>query len=218
MFDWFNRVITSLILLLWSIISLVLRLPATGPYRVNNQQPATRIATPSAQLTASFSAIIPLPATSIQKPVSSTPWGTTEKIGDHIYRAYVGNDPAMGTPGEILAALNAYRKTHGAGELRFDDGLCRLAQLRAQQQDKLGNLDQHQGLIDYMKDDNHWRELNITAIGENASYGYIMSGVHLIEWVFDSDAEHRTNQLNPDWTLACAGVSGVTVDIIFGKR
>ena len=69
-----------------------------------------------------------------------------------------------------------------------------------------------------MADPNHWKELNVTAIGENASYGYVLSGVHLIEWIFDSDIEHRENQLNPNWNLSCAGISGVTVDIIFGKR
>lgn len=124
----------------------------------------------------------------------------------------------MSTPAEILIALNSYRKTHGAGELRSDDGLCKLAQMRAEQQKKSGTLDSHKGLVDYMNDENHWKELNITAIGENASYGYVLSGVHLIEWIFDSDEEHKSNQLNPQWNLACAGTSGVTVDIIFGRR
>lgn len=124
----------------------------------------------------------------------------------------------MGTPAEILQALNSYRRSHNTGEVFSDDKLCSLAQTRAQEQDKLGNLDEHKGLITYMDDPRHWEELNVTSIGENASYGYVLSGVHLIEWVFDSDEEHRSNQLNPNWTLACAGVSRVTVDIIFGKR
>lgn len=124
----------------------------------------------------------------------------------------------MGTPEEILKALNSYRRVHGTGNLSSDENLCRLAQIRAENQEKISTLDAHKGLIEYMNDPDHWRELNITAIGENASYGYVLSGTHLIEWIFDSDPEHRENQLNPEWNLACAGISGVTVDIVFGKR
>jgi len=146
------------------------------------------------------------------------PWGTTEKLGDGLYRTYVANDAQMGSSEEILNALNNYRRSHNSRELSSDQGLCTLALRRAQEQEKLGNLDEHKGLISYMDDPNHWKELNVNAIGENASYGYTLSGVHLIEWVFDSDVEHRTNQLNPDWSLGCAKTAGVTVDIIFGKR
>lgn len=177
------------------------------------------IATPSAVLNASPSAVVKIPATS--EPVDqppSVPWGTTEQVGEHQYRTFVGNDPAMGSPDEILQALNSYRASHGTGQLQSDAKLCGLAEKRAQNQDKTSSLDGHQGLIEYMNVPNHWTELGVTAIGENASYGYVLSGVHLIEWVFNADAEHRDNQLNPNWTLACAGISGKTVDIIFGKR
>lgn len=145
-------------------------------------------------------------------------WGTTDKIGDHIYRTYVGSDSIMGTPEEILNALNVYRKNHGQGQLQSDQKLCDLAQNRAIAQDKLGTLDSHKGLIEYMNNPDSWNQLGVTGIGENASYGYVLSGVHLIEWVFDSDSEHRENQLNPNWTLACAEVFGKTVDIVFGHR
>ena len=167
-----------------------------------------KIATPSAIL--DMPPVIP--------PTPKVPWGTTEKIEDHIYRTFVGNDPKMGTPEEILTALNAYRKNHGAGELGSDQKLCDLAQKRAGTQAKNAALDKHRGLIEYMDNPDHWKELDITSIGENASQGYILSGVHLIEWVFDADSEHRDNQLNPQWTHGCAGISESTVDIIFGKK
>lgn len=212
MFDSFNHFISLLFLLLWSAISAVVPVPATR-----------LIATPSATLTATPAPTkttlnVPTPKTQTIQTSQPVPWGTTEKLGEGLYRTYVANDPAMGTPAEILQALNSYRRAHNAGYVFSDDKLCSLAQSRAQEQDKLGNLDEHKGLIDYMADQSHWSYLNVTGIGENASYGYVLSGVHLIEWVFDSDEEHRENQLNPDWALACAGVSGVTVDIIFGKR
>lgn len=147
------------------------------------------------------------------------PWGTTEKIADHLYRTYVGQDKIMGTPQEILTALNFYRKNHGLNQpLRFDENLCILANRRAAEQDKLGTLDAHQGLVKFMDDPKNWTWLDITSIGENASYGYTLSGTHLIEWVFDADEEHKSNQLNPQWNLACPGISDTTVDILFGKR
>lgn len=178
--------------------------------------PQPKIVTPSRPLekTTPTSAIVSIP----RQPAPNVPWGQTEKLGPGLYRTYVGQDEKMGTPEEILTALNLYRHSHGASELRSDEKLCALSKMRAGQQEKIGTLDSHKGLIDYMNDPNHWRELGVTAIGENASYGYILSGTHLIEWVFDSDSEHRENQLNPSWKLACAGISGVTVDIIFGQR
>lgn len=203
----FNQILTSIILLVWSAISTLL--PPPVPKRP----------TPSARKVVPTSALI-APVTPQKYIVTQTPvpWGTTEKIGEHEYRTYVANDPVMGTPTEILAALNSYRKIHGRGEVKSDDNLCKLATWRAQTQDKAGTLDGHKGLEEYMKDPKHWEELNVSAIGENASYGYVLSGTHLIEWVFDSDVEHRDNQLNPNWNLGCAGISGVTVDIIFGHR
>lgn len=216
--SFFNQFFSLTILSLWSLLSPFLPLPATSI-----QYPESRIATPSAALTATptpTKVTLNVPALKTQTIQTSqpVPWGQTEKIGDHLYRVYVANDPAMGAPEEILSALNNYRRSHNAQELISDPALCQLAQRRAAEQGKMGNLDEHKGLIAYMDNPKHWEELNITAIGENASYGYILSGVHLIEWVFDSDEEHRSNQLNPNWSLGCAGTAGVTVDIIFGKR
>jgi uncharacterized protein YkwD len=146
------------------------------------------------------------------------PWGQTEKLGEHLYRTYVGQDEKMGTPEEILAALNNYRKNHGVGAVREDENICKLAQQRAEEQEQAGNLDGHKGFTEFLAKEDSWRWLDVKAVGENASHGYVLSGVHLIEWVFNADEEHRNNQLNPNWNLACAGVAGTTVDIIFGQR
>ncbi|OGG19442.1 hypothetical protein A2721_02865 [Candidatus Gottesmanbacteria bacterium RIFCSPHIGHO2_01_FULL_47_48] len=188
-----------------------------------NQQLAAYIktVTPQTTISASTSALPTKFTTSpaYQSPSQpKTPWGSTEKIGDHLYRTYVGQDEKMATPDEILQALNTYRQNHGQGTLHKDDKLCAFAQLRADEQARLGNLDSHAGFTKYFEDKNNWQELGITGAGENASQGYTLSGTHLIEWVFSADDEHRSNQLNPNWTLACATVSGSTVDIIFGKR
>lgn len=196
-------------------------LPKYEPPTVVQQTRQVEIPSTNLEKAASTSAVLPVPSSAPAQPTQSTvntPWGTTEKIGEHEYRTYVGNDPAMGSPEEILKALNSYRASHGQGQLQSGSKLCSLALKRAQDQDKMATLDDHKGLIEYMNDPKSWTELNITSIGENASYGYVLSGVHLIEWVFDADAEHRDNQLNPAWNLACAQTFGKTVDIIFGKR
>lgn len=158
------------------------------------------------------------PKSSDLSPSPSVPWGTTIKIGEHLYRTYVGSDEKMGTQEEILIALNNYRKNHNVGPVRVDENICILANRRATEQNKAGSLDSHKGFQDFMTKDGSWQWLDVKSIGENASYGYVLSGTHLIEWVFDSDIEHKENQLNPVWNLACAGISGVTVDIIFGQR
>jgi uncharacterized protein YkwD len=149
---------------------------------------------------------------------NNVPWGTTEKLGEHLYRTYVGADEKMGTPQEILAALNNYRKNHGVGTVREDENICKLAKQRAEEQNTAGGLDGHKGFSEFMAKEDSWPWLDVKAAGENASYGYVLSGVHLIEWVFNADVEHRDNQLNPAWNLACAAVSGTTVDIVFGQR
>lgn len=168
-----------------------------------------KIATPSAQLVK--------PPALVQAVDTLVPWGTTEKIGEHLYRTYVGQDEKMGTVEEILTALNAYRKNHHIDQaLQTDENLCRFAQNRAKEQEK--GLDSHKGFTEFLNKPDNWRWLGVKSIGENASFGYVLTGAHLIEWVFDADEEHRSNQLNPEWNLACAAVSETTVDILFAKR
>lgn len=211
-----NQIISSLLLL-----SITLLSPYIAPFLPKISTTITpnfpKVIVPAKNIIASRSATLSIPTP--VPPVSTVvPWGQTEKLGPGLYRTYVENDPTMGTPGEILQALNVYRRSHNRGELQSDPNLCSLAQKRANEQDQAGTLDSHKGLENYMNDPKHWQELDVTAIGENASYGYVLSGTHLIEWVFNADEEHRDNQLNPNWNLACPAVVGVTVDIIFGKR
>lgn len=151
-------------------------------------------------------------------PAVKIPWGTTEKVADHTYRTYVGQDDKMGTPQEILDALNKYRQQHGQNTLSQDDKLCEIAKWRAEQQAKINNLDGHKGLKDYLEDPKHWEYIDLQAVGENASYGYILTGTHLIEWVFDADEEHRDNQLDPKWNRACAATNGSLVEVMFGRK
>ncbi|MFO0703123.1 MAG: hypothetical protein U0525_00145 [Patescibacteria group bacterium] len=152
-------------------------------------------------------------------PLPTIPWGTTEKVGDHTYRTYVGDDPVMSTPEELEQAINKYRVTHDLSELPISDPLCRLADYRIKQLEAINGLDSHKGFEDYLDEDENWQNLpRFVSVGENNSYGYQLSGTHLIEWVFDADEEHRSNQLNPKWNRMCTRISGTIVEIVFGQE
>jgi len=152
-------------------------------------------------------------------PAPTIPWGTTEKVDEHTYRTYVGDDEVMSTADELHVAMNKYRVAHGAGELVVSDTLCRLADMRIAQLVAIGGLDSHKGFKDYLANDSNWDNLpGFRSVGENNSYGYRLSGTHLIEWVFDADEEHRSNQQNPKWNRICTRISDTIVEIVFGQE
>lgn len=152
-------------------------------------------------------------------PAPTIPWGTTEKVGEHTYRTYVGDDEIMSTADELTQALNKYRNTHSVQELVVSDTLCKLADRRINELSAIGGLDSHKGFKDYLAIDSNWDNLpNFKSVGENNSYGYRLTGTHLIEWVFDADEEHRSNQINPKWNRVCVRISDTIVEIIFGQE
>lgn len=147
------------------------------------------------------------------------PWGTTEKLAEHTYRTYVGEDEIMSSVEELHNALNKYRANHGVQELFVSDQLCRIADFRIAQLDAIDGLDAHKGFKEYLSDGKNWENIpRFVSVGENNSYGYKLSGTHLIEWVFDADEEHRSNQMNPKWNRVCSRISGTIVEIIFGEE
>jgi len=162
--------------------------------------------------------LTPTPASKIiiPKPApDSDPWGVAIKIGEHTYKIKVQNDTVMGTPDEILQALNNLRARNNVQQLKKDDRLCSYTEVRAQYQNSLGKTDAHAGFIDFLENQDGFRKLGYARVGENSSYGYILSGVHLIEFVYMQSPEHNTNQLNPAWDHACAGASGYATNLVF---
>lgn len=148
---------------------------------------------------------------------ASDPWGVAKQVSEHTWTMKIGMDPAMATPQEILDALNAYRQLHGSGNLAWDNNLGTYAQSRAEYFNKIGNIDEHKGFMEFTSDINNLKQLNFYYLGENSSYGYKMTGTHLIEWIYAGDKPHDDNQLNPQWTHVGVGVSGTETDLIFGK-
>jgi len=148
-------------------------------------------------------------------PKDNSPWGVAQKIGEHTYQIKVQNDAQMGTPDEILSALNDLRRRNGAQALQKDSRLCDYTVQRAKYQDSLGKTDAHAGFEDFLTNLNGFEKLGYGRVGENSSYGYVMSGVHLIEFVYMQSPEHNANQLNPDWDRGCVGTAGSATNLLF---
>jgi len=146
---------------------------------------------------------------------SNVAWGEAKKIDTHTYTMRLTPDSTMGTPQEILNALNAYRRLHGKGTLAWDDKLAGFANTRAEYFSQRGNLDSHAGFLEYLNNQDGFKKLGFANVGENSSIGFTLQAVHLIEWVYAGDAEHNNNQLNSEWSYVGIGVNGNATDLVF---
>ena len=124
-------------------------------------------------------------------------------------------DPQMATPQDIFQALNEYRRTYGSSVLTWNTKLADYAQSRAKFFVANKGLDSHQGFNNYLTNDNGFDQLGFTALGENASYGYRLNGVHLIEWIYAGDEPHDQNQKDNRWAYVGIGVNGTASCLIF---
>ncbi len=148
-------------------------------------------------------------------PTDSGEWGIAVKTGEHTYQIKVNNDAQMGTPAQILNAINDLRIRNGAQPLKTNEKICAYAQSRAEYFTKIRQVDEHKGFKEFLENDDGFEKLGFGSLGENSSYGYIMSGVHLIEFVYMRSPEHNKNQLDPKWDHGCVGVSESATNIIF---
>ena len=170
-------------------------------------------ATPTPTPTTPLPTIAPTVAT--QPPEGNGEWGVAEKVDDVTYKIKVGNDPAMATPSEVVAALNVYRSVNGRGSLTWDDKLGNYAQTRANTFQSLGNTDKHAGFNDYLENGNGFQDLGFYRVGENSYWGGKLTGTHLIEWVFSQSPGHNENQLSDQWSHVGVGVTDSSVNLIF---
>ncbi|HJZ05095.1 MAG TPA: CAP domain-containing protein [Patescibacteria group bacterium] len=183
-------------------------------------------------LSLQFTYRIPLlsPAYSLTKPASipqptprefsyvypnTDPWGQIKKVSDHTYTIRVENDAQMTTADELLSAINNLRQSVGSQPLKTDPRLCDYTQSRAQHFEKIEGTDAHAGFQDFLENEDGFIKLGYGRLGENSSYGFILTGVHLVEWVYMSSPEHNANQLDPAWDHGCAGVAGISTNILF---
>jgi uncharacterized protein YkwD len=151
--------------------------------------------------------------------VASNPtgeWGVPSKTSNDTWTMKINSDSKTSTPRELFDALNQYRSVHGKSTLAWNDKLAQLAQYRAEQQAKLGKGDEHAGLNEYFANKDNFKAIGFSHIAENSSYGFQLSGVHLIEWMYAADAPHNNNQLSSSWSDVGVGISGTFSDIVFG--
>jgi uncharacterized protein YkwD len=157
-----------------------------------------------------------IPVVKVAPTIDTEPWGVAKQIGEHTYTMKINQDPAMGSPKEILDALNEYRRRNGVAVLMWDEKLANYAQFRAVYFNNNKSLDEHKGFIDFLNNEDGFNKLSFTSLGENSSFGYKLTGVHLIEWIYAGDEPHNKNQLNKDWAYVGIGVQGSATCLIFG--
>jgi uncharacterized protein YkwD len=147
---------------------------------------------------------------------NTQPWGIAQQISEHTWTMKVGEDSVMATPSEILIALNIYRVNHGSQNLILDQKLTNYAQSRASFFVSNKGLDSHQGFNNFLEKEDGFNKLGFTWVGENASFGYRLNGVHLIEWIYAGDEAHDKNQLDNRWNYVGIGVVKTATCLIFG--
>jgi len=153
----------------------------------------------------------------IAKPtVDVGPWGVAKQVSEHTWTMKIEPDAVMGSPKEIMDALNEYRRRFGVAILMWDEKLAAYALSRSEFFVKNKGLDEHKGFINYLNNEDGFNKIGFTALGENSSYGYKMNGVHLIEWIYAGDKPHNDNQLNKDWAYVGIGTAGTATCLIFG--
>lgn len=145
-------------------------------------------------------------------------WGKAKQISEYGWTMNVGFDTKMATAQEILIALNSYRQRHGRNGLNWSDRLVDYANIRAKYFTSIGNLDEHVGFSEYLKNEDNLKKLGFWSVGENSSFGYQLEATHLIEWIYAGDKPHDDNQLSADWTHVGIGVDGSQTDLIFGGQ
>jgi len=145
----------------------------------------------------------------------TSPWGVATQIGEHTWTMKVGEDSKMATAAEILKAVNDYRQKSGSQILVLDNKLTAYAQSRADFFYSEDKLDSHVGFINFLDNEDGFNKLGFSQLGENASLGYQLNGVHLIEWVYAGDDAHNKNQLNNSWDHVGIGVKGTASCLIF---
>lgn len=153
--------------------------------------------------------------------IDTDEWGKVKQISEHTYTQKVGSDAIMGSPADLLIALNNFRNKYDRSSLIWDDSLSSWAQSRAQTFANLKNVDEHAGFNAEVE--NKFNEFGgrFTKLGENAGFGGRLDAVHWIEWLFASDEPHKNNMLG-DWShvgIATASNDGFNygIDFIFGK-
>jgi uncharacterized protein YkwD len=129
----------------------------------------------------------------------------------------INTDDTMATADEIFNALNSYRNEKGVGSLSWDNTLANFSQGRVNTFASINNLDDHAGFRSYMENGG-FEASGFNGLGENsAQLAGPMSGDEIIREIYGASSAHNSSQLDPAWTHAGVAISGIFVNINFGK-
>jgi uncharacterized protein YkwD len=152
----------------------------------------------------------------IPTPTPQKPTGNARKIDDVTWTVDVPKDNKQATSAEILSALNAYRQKKGQSALSWDNSLGDYAQSRATGFSEKNALDGHAGFLDYINNQDGFKKLGFSKLGENSSIGFVNGGTNLIEQVYGQSPGHDENQLSSKWSHVGIGTSGTASNLVFG--
>ena len=130
----------------------------------------------------------------------------------------VTNNYAVDTADEIFNALNSYRNEKDIASLSWDDTLANFSQSRVNTFASISNLDSHAGFKSYMENGG-FEASGFNGLGENsAQLASPMSGDKIIREIYGASSTHNSSQLDPAWTHAGVAISGIFVNVNFGRR
>lgn len=145
--------------------------------------------------------------------------GKEQEREDNEIEGIVRPPEEMGTPQEIYEELNRYRRSRGLHMLIWNNKLENFAQSRASTSATQGG-DDHRGFDEFLQKQNGFEILGFDDVAENSAYllGSQASAKRIITEYFAESREHDANQLEATFTHVGVGVSGISVDVIFGGQ
>lgn len=140
---------------------------------------------------------------------------TKEEVDDH---KEVASDSKASESSEnmFLKALNDYRVKNDKPALGWDSKLAEYALSRAQLYARQGGLDHHAGFQDFINNQDGFKKLGFSSLGENSGYGHTQDPVFIVEEAYGKSASHNENQLAQRWSHVGIGISGTATNFIFG--
>lgn len=216
------------LLFFWSfVVCVVAPSVVIGGYMLNNKiQNDKKIETQTAQSTVTV-APTPSPITTPVVNGTGTPIkqagfvydGTCRKIDEKTTRCNNAPDSRMSTPEELFQAVNQYRIIHNLNPVQKDDTLCYIAQSRANEMQKVGQLDEHEGLKKYFDEQEVIQNIGEVMYGSSDGPGQPILGVHIVEWGWDrSVTGHKEALQDSKWQYGCAGIAGYIAVFEFGVK
>ncbi|MBI2420973.1 MAG: CAP domain-containing protein [Candidatus Levybacteria bacterium] len=151
----------------------------------------------------------------VTKPSAESFEWTVEKVDEHLTKIKLPPDDHMSTEDELFDAMNSYRRAQGVEKVSKNDTICRIAHVRAEEQNSNGELDGHAGFDKYVQEQNEFGVMGEVLFGGSQP----QSGVHIVEFGWDrSLTGHREAIRDPQWNYGCGGVVGYFAVFVFGKK